>query len=371
MKSIGYISANFFPEDKAASVRAGFFVDKLIEEKHNVVIFTSVKNDDYDIIKNRSSLPTNKDRNIVRLVRELLYGVELFFRIISYKRMDIYIISSPPFFITFFAFLAVKIKNSKNIILDVRDIYPEVFFENKLIKRESFLASILIKIEYYLYNNSKSIISVTEGIKSLIVSENHIYDKVVVVKNGFDKNIFKVRSEKFENFTMVFHGTLGRFQNIEILMDVIKYFNKFDSKVKFLVLGEGNKDFMLKSNNLSNLEYIENMPYKEISKIIAKCHLGLSFRTDDNISKISLPVKIFEYIGVGIPMVVTPVSEAGEMVQKSNIGLQCDNHVEDIINNIKSIRTNYTTYLKALKANRNQFSRQYEVEKFYGVVKNC
>jgi len=264
--------------------------------------------------------------------------------------------------------LAAKIKNSKNIILDIRDIYPEVFFENEVINRGSFLASILIKIEAYLYHNSKSIISVTEGLKALIVSKNCPPDKVVVVKNGFDKNIFKINSEKFEIFTIVFHGTLGRFQNIEILIEVIEYFNLLDRKVKFLVLGEGNKDSILKNSDLINLEYIENIPYPDISKIISKCHLGLSFRTDDNISKMSLPVKVFEYIGVGIPTIVTPISEAGEMIESNQLGLQCNNNVEEIINNIKIIRNNYTHYINILKNKRDEFSRQHEIKKFNKVI---
>ena len=71
MKNIGYVSADFSPMNSAASVRSSFFVDKLILEKHNVTIFTSVKNNRYNIIKNKLKLPTNKDGNLVRLLREL------------------------------------------------------------------------------------------------------------------------------------------------------------------------------------------------------------------------------------------------------------------------------------------------------------
>lgn len=370
MKNIGYISSEFSPMSSAVSVRSSFFVDKLILKKHNVTIFTSVKNNRYNIIQNKLKLPTNKDGNHVRLLRELFYGIELFFRIIFSKKMDMYIISSPPFFITIFAFLAVKIKNSKNIILDVRDIYPEVFFESNVIDRMSFMAKILKKIELYMYENSKSILTVTSGLKDLVLSRGIQNHKVHVVRNGYDLNLFKINNNKYENFTIVFHGTLGRFQNIEMLIDLIRRFNILENKIQFLVIGTGSKDSLINNIKLPNLRYLENVKYHEIPKIISKCHLGLSLRTDDKISQSAFPVKVFEYIGVGIPILITPKSEAGEVIEKEKLGIQSTNELSEIVDNIYNIKNKYDHFISELHNKRNMFSRQYESEKFYEIIIN-
>ncbi len=369
MKNIAYITADFLPSSNAISVRSGFFIDRLIEEKNNVVIFTSVKNDKYKIIKNNLNLPTNKDRYLSRLLKEFFYGIELFFRILLHKRMDLYILTSPPFFIIIFTFMAARIKNKKNIILDVRDLYPDVFFENKLLKRTSLLGRVLNKIESYMYKNSIKIITVTEGLKLKIIERETPLHKVTVVKNGFDKNIFQPSNIKYDNFTIVFHGTLGRFQNIEILVKVIEFFNVTDSAVHFLIIGKGSKDSLVKNNSFANLEYVDFVSYKDMPKKISKCHLGVSFRTDDELSKLSLPVKIFEYIGVGIPIVVTPLSEAGKLVEEEKFGIECSNNLENIIKSIQTIRDNYQIYLDCLAKRGKNFSRQHEAKKFNEIIK--
>lgn len=369
MKNIAYITADFLPSSNAISVRSGFFIDRLIRENNNVVVFTSVKNDKYNIVKNSSSLPTNRDGYLWRVLKEFFYGIELFFRILAYKRMDLYILTSPPFFIIVFAFLAARIKNKNNIILDVRDLYPDVFFENKLLKRTSFLGKIFARIESYLYKNSIKIITVTEGLKLKIINKGIPPYKVVVVKNGFDKNIFRPSSVKYDNFTIVFHGNLGQFQNIEILLGVIEYFNRYDSAVHFLVIGKGSKDFLMKNKHLDSLKYIEFMIYEDIPKEISKCHLGVSFRTDDELSKLSFPVKVFEYIGVGIPIIVTPLSEAGKLIEEEEFGIECSNNLEDIIKNIQAIRDNYQFYIDNLAKTGKNFSRQCEAKIFNDIIK--
>ena len=107
--NIAYIAPDFLPSNNAGSVRNSFFVDTLQKEKHNVFVFTSNKNNKYQMIVNKMKLPGNKDSNIIRLLKEIGFSLETFFRIIFYKKMDLYIISSPPFFVTIFAFLFLPI----------------------------------------------------------------------------------------------------------------------------------------------------------------------------------------------------------------------------------------------------------------------
>ena len=367
--NIAYIAPDFLPSNNAGSVRNSFFVDTLQKEKHNVFVFTSNKNNKYQMIVNKMKLPGNKDSNIIRLLKEIGFSLETFFRIIFYKKMDLYIISSPPFFVTIFAFIAAKVRNKNNVILDIRDIYPEVFFADNIESEKGFIGKTLKKIEKYMYKNSREIVTVTEGLKQLIISSSIQENKIHLIRNGYDANFFNYSDVKYNTFTVVFHGTLGRFQNIELLADIIKTM-KGDRSIRFLVLGNGPKDYLIKSIGGNNLEYYNNVNYTEINSYISKAHIGLSLRTDGGIGKTAFPVKVFEYIGAGLPVIVTPVSEAGGVVEGEKIGLQCDNDINKIINGIYNIKDNYTQYTTKSKIKNKKFSRQVESIKLLAVVGN-
>ena len=121
--------------------------------------------------------------------------------------------------------------------------------------------------------------------------------------------------------------------------------------MEFKVIGYGSGEKFLK-NPPGNLEYLGAMKYEDIAKYIAKCHMGISLRTDDEISREAFPVKVFEYMGVGIPMVVTPQGEASSLIENEGIGVGCANEVKAIIAGISSLKESH------MQAKLEHFSRQ-------------
>ena len=55
---------------------------------------------------------------------------------------------------------------------------------------------------------------------------------------------------------------------------------------------------------------------------VSRCHLGLCLRRADEVSRDAFPIKVWEYIGLKIPSLVTPECEAGDFVEKHRCGMQ-------------------------------------------------
>ena len=55
---------------------------------------------------------------------------------------------------------------------------------------------------------------------------------------------------------------------------------------------------------------------------IERCHVGLCLRMDDDVSRDAFPVKVWEYLGLGMPSIVTPHCEAGEFLERHSCGIQ-------------------------------------------------
>ena len=349
-KNIFYFTPHLPPDNNAAAVRNYWFVKTLKEDGHQLKLVTG---------KNLSfGLPKNTDRPIKRLWKEQMAGVCLFFQVLMSKS-DLYIFSSPPFITILIGSLACRLTNKK-YILDIRDIYPEVFIHLKLLKADSLAYKLILRWTKKMYNAAESIITVTEGLENKI--KNHCPDtKVERIYNGYDSELFKPNTDKFDKYTIVFHGNLGKFQRIDLLVDVAREMEKSHSDIQFKIIGYGPGEKYLKSPP-SNLEYLGPMKYQDIAKFISRCHMGISLRTDDDISREAFPVKVFEYIGVNVPLVITPYGEAAEFVINRSLGVKSTNDVYQIIKAIEEARENITGN------NLESFSRQTQSKKIKELI---
>jgi colanic acid biosynthesis glycosyl transferase WcaI len=376
MRKILYYTYYFYPSAHAASIRAKYFVDSLLlNDDTEVVILTAEKkspeNNKYHIKTILSKTISNKMSNTVRFLFETLHGIRAFFTIIRIPRLEYALVSYPPFFASFIVVLALRLKKTK-VITDIRDLYPEVFFSMRVFSESGVMAGVLKMMAAYIHKNSEHILTVTDGLKKLLI-ENHINAaKISVIRNGFGKD-FIPQKNHYETFTVVMHGNLGKFQNIELLIEIAKEIEKYDHSVQFLVIGDGPKRVLFENNNLSNLTYMEPIPYANIPEIIGKAQLGLSLRTDDLISKTAFPVKVFEYIGLKIPVVVAPKGEAGEVIERINGGKQfSSDDLSGIVNYILFLKA-YPKNLDKLRCNletqREQFSRENQALKIKSIIK--
>lgn len=308
-----YFTPFYPPQGEAAATRAYWFVKVLKEAGHTVSVLNA---SDFSF-----RVASNKDRALKRLIRENLTGIELFFKILT-SRHDILVLSSPPFFSVIWGAFAAILSKQK-YILDVRDLYPEIFFELGMIKKESTFGIFAQKITRFMYKRAQGVMTVTQGLCNEI--EEYQVIKPSLVMNGYDSDLFFPGSlkEKFEKFTLVFHGTLGKVQNINTLLKLAKELE--DENIDIVIAGEGPKAQEIVEANMKNIRFLGNIPYSEIPSLLRKCHLGLSFRTDDKIGKEAFPVKVFEYVGCGIPVILAPKGEAGSMIEGLQLGLEFDN----------------------------------------------
>ncbi len=369
-KRVLIISDRFYPESVAVAIRNLGFANALSAIGVSVTILTGTK---YKInFKKKqiwSPLTSNKDPFLLRFLKELLLGSEYFFRLLLKSKYDLVIISSPPFFSSIMAASALIIKNKK-YLFDIRDDYPQVFFSKKIISKDNRTGKILISIRNYIYKKAWATSTVTTSIYNDLPKNN----QSLLIRNGFDANIFRTSKIKKDNFTVVFHGSLSQFQDINLLLRVAERVNKVDESIRFIIAGKGSKDYLLKRSLPNNIDYMGEVNYENIPNMLMSAHLGLSFRTDDETSQMSFPVKIYEYIGAGIPCIITPISEAGEEVLTLKMGFVFNSSDElSIAKKICELASNtslYNSYVNNILAHRTKFSRQNQLITFIDKFNN-
>lgn len=204
-------------------------------------------------------------------------------------------------------------------VLELRDVYPQVYAEAGLVSKTTWLYRFFEKRSQRLYEGAALVVCATQGL-AREVARSAPRAQVAHVYNGFPASLTLRKPIKHERFTVCFHGTMGFFQDIETLVDVARRLQP--QGVDVVVIGYGRKESLLRQSPLPNLRFLGRLPFDETIAEVERCHLGLCLRLDDDISRDAFPVKVWEYIGLGMPSVVTPPCEAGEFLQANGCGLQ-------------------------------------------------
>lgn len=364
---IALVTENFHPQSYADAIRMKPIVDELEKEFNSITIYTSKDSgrpESSNIVENIIKRP-GKSSNLVRLINELFCSIELFFKLLFSKKYDLYVVTSPPYFVTIASVMAIQIKRGK-YVLDIRDLYPEMFFNFNLLQRSSIIGKVLTYLSKRSYKKSILVTTVTKGLQKEI--EGYSSDiNVELIRNGFDANIFVPSKSKYPKFTISFHGSIARYTDVQLILSLAEVIEEKNLDIDIQIIGSGIKDESFKNCKYSCIKYYGRLNNEKTAKKVSKSHLGISFRTNEFISKTSFPVKVYEYIGLAIPMIITPISEAGDFVVENDIGYQFDNYdvddliariitiyedpsiLDDLTNNIYKIREDYTRQASSVK----------------------
>ena len=306
---------------------------------------------------------SNKDKAIIRLLREAFGGVELFIKIL-FKKYDFFLFSSPNFLTAFIGALACVLTRRK-FILDIRDIYPHVFFYSGLIKENSLPAKILMSFTNFIYNRASFISVVTDGLREIV--QNNTQTEVVVVRNGYSHTSEKVQVKK-SAFKCLFHGTFGVFQDIDSLKLVIERVFQLDPSIEFHLYGDGPKISLLDQIESKSCTLYGHTDHTTLQEVIPSHDIGLSFRVENEISRDAFPVKVYEYIGANIPIISTPKNcDVASFIHKFSIGYNFDNNetekISQMILDLKNNQAKVNSIKENIQKSKDQFSRVSQAQK--------
>lgn len=326
-----YYSPFYYPQSQAAAVRSYWIVQTLKNAGYKVTVKSSINDGDAtSMIINPAD---NKQGFLKRLVFEVLSGIELLIRV-TFTDYNLYVFSSPPFITNLIAHYGCRF-TGKRYVIDVRDIYPDVYFAQGLIKEDSIFGKIVKRLTKSMYENSEGVLSVTPGLVNKIQTLAP-KGKTQLLINGYDRDLFKPSSEKFPKFTVIFHGNMGKVQNIPLIVEIAKKLEK--EEVDFIFIGEGPESKIFEGPIPSNVKYLGSKKYSEIPSIIAKAHVGISARRDDDIGTDAFPVKVFEYIGVNLPVIMTPKTGIMPSMVQSGIYEFDNSEVNEMADKILAIK---------------------------------
>jgi len=141
-----------------------------------------------------------------------------------------------------------------------------------------------------------------------IIWQSGVNVKRFLVKPAFD------REEKKKKFVLFYHGTISRNRGIDRVMEGISLMNgEYKERMHFIIVGAGpalaNLQNLALKIGLGKLTTFRGLvPYERIPEEIAKADCCICPLPERKEWDISSPLKVFEYMASGKPMILTPIN---------------------------------------------------------------
>ncbi len=267
-------------------------------------------------------------------------------------------------------YLISKIKGIP-LVYDTHEYFTEVpELEGRKAKQ------VWLKIEKRIFPKLKYVITVNKSIADIYSAKYG--NSISIVRNLPNKlNKFEALTKKelqiehIDKYIIMQGAGINMDRGAEELVEAMLYVNN----TKLLIVGNGDIIPKLKVEvNSSNLKdkviFIEKQNHKRLMSYTYHAELGLSLDKDSNMNyRFSLPNKIFDYINMGIPILVSDLVELRNIVNNYNVGRVLKQHSPKEI--AKQINEMIEQDCKTmLKANLDKASNELNWETQEAVIKD-
>lgn len=212
-------------------------------------------------------------------------------------------------------------------VFEVRDLWPQTLIDMGKLSKRSPIAFALRKLEGFLYKKAARIISVLPGAVDYIKTFGIDPQKVVWISNGVDYGAYQAASPFIEKdrFEIMYLGSLGEANAIEVLLDAMRLVGEKDSAVTLRLIGTGPREEALKvqASTLGLLgktvRFEGAVPRSEVAGIAREADaFVITVKDVPGLYRYGISMnKIFDYMAAGKPTLIAvdafnnPVAESG------------------------------------------------------------
>lgn len=248
------------------------------------------------------------------------------------KRPDVIIGTSPQFF-TVCAAWVLSMFRWRPFVFELRDLWPASIKAVGALD-DSFAIKVLERLELFLYRRATAIVSVTESFRTELIERGIDEKKIFVVINGVDLSKYTPREKDTAllnefalagKFVVGYIGTHGMAHALHRILEAAEILLDRPEIVFLLVGGGAQRDVLekqAKSMKLENVRFIPRQPKEMMPQIWSLCDVSLIQLKDDPLFRFVIPSKIFESMGMGLPIIFSlPFGEASQIIIDTGSGL--------------------------------------------------
>ena len=349
-----YLSQYFPPEVGATQTRAYEMARGLVQAGHQVTMLAEVPNHPSGIIPpayrgkwfERSDLdgidvlrvwvkasPVKSFRSRMAFYLTFMANGALVGALQARGPFDVVYATSPPLFVGG-AGLALHWLKRTSFVFEVRDLWPEsaVVLGELHSPRAIALAT---RLEELCYNRASRVVVVTEGIRQRLLARGQAAEKLVLIPNGANTELFQPQPAlgaefrqqhglRPDDFVVAYAGIHGIAQGLETVLQAAQMLCD-QGNIRFVMVGEGpvKADLQqLRSDlGLDNVLMLPEQPRTSMPAVLSAADVALVPLRKVELFEHAVPSKLFDAWACGCPVLLSIDGEARRVLEAANGGM--------------------------------------------------
>ncbi len=387
-----FLTDNFPPEVNAPASRTFEHCREWVKAGHRVTVITGAPNFPkgkvFDGYRNRlwqqeamagirvirvGTYITANEGFARRTLDYLSFMVTGFLASLFVRRVDVVVGTSPQFFTVCAAYVTGLFKRVP-WVFELRDIWPESIRVVGAMK-DSKALDWLEKLELFLYRKASAIVSVTHAFRASLMRRGVDGQKIEVVTNGVDISRFSPRDKDAElqqqlglqgKFVGGYIGTHGMAHALDTLLDAAKALKASPDGDRFrlILLGDGANKARLRQRaldeGLDNVIFVDSVPKEQVVRYWSLLDVSIIHLKKDELFTTVIPSKLFECMGMAIPVLHGVQGESAGIVEREDVGLTFEpENATALVNGLRQLADDPALYQR-LKTNGPVAAQKYD-----------
>ena len=353
---ITFFSHYFPPEGNAPASRVQALCSRWVKAGHKVTVVTCAPNvpdgkvypgyrnrlrpqyetmDGIRVVRVWTYLAANRG-TARRIINYLSYMLSALLWAIPRRKPELVIATSPQFFCGWAGVCLARLRRIP-FVLEIRDIWPEAIVAVGAMRNKALLR-LLEWLEKKMYAAAGLIVTVGQGYRLKLLEKGVPPEKIAVVMNGVDAELFQPRLPDRElksslglagKFVCGFTGTIGMACGLEVVLKAARILKlRGRNGISFLLVGDGavraELDAMAAREGLANVVFAGRQNKRRMPDFISIMDACLVHLKKVELFRTVMPSKIFEAAGMAKPIIMGVQGDAAELIKKAGAGLEIE-----------------------------------------------
>ncbi|WP_066172846.1 glycosyltransferase family 4 protein [Bacillus marinisedimentorum] len=363
-----YIS--WFNSGEGSQVHAKEFMNAMRNLGHQVIpVELSLRSSKQLDQKNQTNKNSPPRRNLLTELKSIAMNIPRFFRLMKIIRAE-----KPDAIINRYAIydlspLLAKLFNNIPIIYEVN---ASAVYEREI--KNMYLIKPFAKfVEKRIFAKADATLVVSEELKKYFTKQGYDMENTVVTPNGVDFESFsamneippeieKIKEEWNDKIVVGFLGSLKTWHGVERVIDIMPDIIAVNKNIRFLVIGGGEERKKLEQKisdlKLQKYVYISGfLDYKYVPGSLKLFDFAVAPYHNIDFFHFS-PLKIFEYMAAGAPVIAPPYGQISELVINQYNGLIMSNNSNDELFDAINYLADHPDKRETLGTNAQQFIKE-------------
>ena len=345
------------------------FLNTLAENITVELLCLDSRNDIKEYLNNNLGIDLHENLNVVQISNKK-FGIKsnkLFFISNVLKYLERYKSEKLVIYTRDFKQMRLAIKNLKSSTSNIKFIFEvhQILSQNYCKEGEYKKANEMKKLEEFVFSNADNLICITSTLSSEIkkafptcANSHHI------LPVGFNKDFLNIKHQEHKKYDVIYSGNFSEWKGLDVLVEAISIIkHQYNRDIKAVLIGANDQtkqqyeDQAKELGVFDNIEIVKRVEHKNIYNYIAQSTVGvLSNRYDADGLLFTSPLKLYEYLGSGLKVVVSRLPSIESNINESLVYYATPEKPESFakeiiralddddfdINKIKDFSKNYT-----------------------------